>query len=347
MYLFKRKTGFYYIIYFDTIQNKEKRISTKKKIKSEALIFLTEFEKSLKLKNKRLIKNYTLRDLKNEVLKYAITNFDKKTVWEYSNILTKFIDVITDIPIKDITVKQIEFFKSERLNSVKPATLNKDLGTLKSAFNYALKLNFISENPFNKVNKITIPDKERLSISEIELNSLLDVIDKKYFRNIVLFAVNSGLRQGEIINLQWKDIDFSNLTITIRNKATFKTKTGKMRIIPLTNKLREILKDIAGNPENVLSINTINPENYVFKNIQGYKYSGDYITHLFKRYCRKAGLPGKYHFHCLRHTYITNMIRAGININYVKELAGHSEMKTTLIYTHIGIEDLKKALINF
>jgi integrase len=347
MFLFKNKqTGRYYLYYFD-ISGKRKCITTKAKYKPEAMKFLKEFNINQKKENKLTNPIYTLSDLKNEVLKYATTNFDKKTVWEYSNIMTKFIYVITDIPLKDLTVKQIEFFKSERLRSVKPATLNKDLGTLKSAFNYALRLSLINENPFNKVNKISLPDKERLSISYIELNSLLGVIDKPYFRNIVLFAVNSGLRQGEIINLQWKDIDFNNLTITIRNKATFKTKSGKMRIIPLTNKLRDILKDIAGNSQNVLSINTINPENYVFRNIQGYKYSGDYITHLFKRYSVKAGLPEKFHFHCLRHTYITNMIKAGININYVKELAGHSTIQTTMIYTHIGIEDLKRALINF
>lgn len=346
MNLYKRENGIYYLIYFDNIQNKERRISTKKKIKSEALKFLTKIRNKSELLQSTKV-NYKISDLKNEVLKYARTNFNKKTVWEYSNILTKFIDVTGDIFIKDISIKNIEHFKQVRLNDVRPATMNKDIGTLRSAFNYALKLDWINENPFSKVNKIPIPEKERLSISETELNSLLEVIDVKFLREMVLFAVNSGMRQGEIINLQWQDIDFSNSTITIRNKATFKTKTGKMRIIPLTNRLRDILKDIAGIPENVLNIDLINPEMFIFKNIRNYKYSADYITHLFKRYCRKAGLPEKYHFHCLRHTYITNMIKAGININYVKELAGHSEIQTTMIYTHLGIEDLKQALINF
>lgn len=290
---------------------------------------------------------YLLSDLKNEVLNYANTNFNKKTVWEYSNILTKFIDFITDIPVMSITLKDIELFKSERLKSVKPATLNKDLGTLKSAFNYALKLHWIKENPFNNVKKISLPDKERLSFSDEEFNLLLSAIPEGYFKDFVLFAYYSGCRLSEIINLQINDIDFVNETITLRNKEDFKTKTGKIRQIPLTKILREIITRSINTKYKIVDINPYNKNEYIFKNVYGHKFSSDFITHKFKRYCRTVGLPEKFHFHCLRHTYITNMIKAGVNINFIKKLAGHSTIQTTMIYTHITIDDLKKALNNF
>ena len=68
------------------------------------------------------------------------------------------------------------------------------------------------------------------------------------------------------------------------------------------------------------------------------------MTRLFKKYVRKAELPEKFHFHCLRHTFITELIKNGININYVKELAGHSDIKTTMNYIHIITDDLRKAV---
>ena len=345
MFLSKGYKGTYYLYYVNPTTKKVNSKSTKTKLKAEALKFLKSFNPEGNNPETMIKISYKISDLKNEVLKYAITNFDKKTVWEYSNILTKFIDVITDTPIKDITVKQIEFFKSERLKSVKPATLNKDLGTLKSTFNYALKLNWIWENPFNNVNKISLPEKERLSFSNDEFNLLISVIPEGFLKDIVLFAYYSGCRLNEILNLQNNDIDFINETITLRNKENFKTKTGKIRQIPLTKELREILTRNINTKDKIININPFSNNEYIFKNERNYKYSGDYVTHLFKRYCRKAGFPERFHFHCLRHSYITNMIKSGININYVKELAGHSTIQTTMIYTHITIEDLKKALL--
>lgn len=343
MFLTKRPNGYYYIIEVDNATGKRKTLTCKTKQKPEALKFLTKFRNQPEREAKI---NFRLSELKNEVLKYAKTNFDKKTVWEYSNIMTKFIDFTGDIHLKDISVKDIEHFKQFRLSDVRPATLNKDLGTLKSAFNYALKLNWINNNPFNKTKKISLPDKERLSFSVEEFNFLISVIPEGNIKNIVLFAYYSGCRLSEIINLQINDIDFVNETITLRNKEDFKTKTGKIRQIPLTKELRDILTRNINTKDKIVNINPYNKNEYIFKNVQCYKYSGDYITHLFKKYCREAGLPERFHFHCLRHTYITNMIKSGVNINYVKELAGHSTIQTTMIYTHITIEDLKKALKN-
>jgi site-specific recombinase XerD len=64
----------------------------------------------------------------------------------------------------------------------------------------------------------------------------------------------------------------------------------------------------------------------------------------FKKYLRILGIHEKYHFHCLRHTFITNLIKKGVNINFVKEIAGHTDIETTMNYIHIVTEDLRKAV---
>ena len=162
-------------------------------------------------------------------------------------------------------------------------------------------------------------------------------------KNIILFGLYIGCRLNEILNLQWKDIDLKEKVIYIRNKEDFKTKTGKARMIPFGEKLYTVISKMLQLDNNVIKLHS--PDSYVFTKQDNGKYSDSYTTHRFKHYIRKAGLPEKYHFHCLRHTFITNCIESGINVNYVQVLAGHSELKTTLGYTHIGIEDLKKAIL--
>jgi len=159
--------------------------------------------------------------------------------------------------------------------------------------------------------------------------------------NIILFGLYTGCRMKEITNLQWKDIDLKDRIIRIRNKEDFNTKTGKSRMIPISDKLHSTINQIITENGNVID----EPDSYVFSQPNNIRYTNSSITHMFKYYIRKTKLPEKFHFHCLRHTFITNCIKRGININYVQILAGHSELKTTLGYTHIGIEDLKKAIL--
>jgi integrase len=340
MFLFKDKeTGFYYVYYSNA--GKRKRTSCRTKLKTDALNFLKSFNPEKTEPVKPIVKNFN--SLKSEVLKYAGTNFKRKTVFEYQNVLTLFSEIAGYKLLSEISVLDAERFKTERLKSVKPATLNKDIGTLRAVFNYALKLKWIYENPFRSVKKVSRPDNENLSFSTPELYLLMDAIKESKLRTFILFALYTGCRLSEIINLQYKDIDLKRDLIIIRNKENFSTKTGKIRQIPLNNSIRELIKELF--PDNsIIELNRHNPECYVFQKENGYKYNPDYVTHKFKQYLRKAGINERFHFHCLRHTFITSLINAGVNINYVKEIAGHSTIQTTMKYIHISTNDLREAV---
>ncbi len=67
-----------------------------------------------------------------------------------------------------------------------------------------------------------------------------------------------------------------------------------------------------------------------------------YVSKEFKKILRSINFPEKFHFHCLKHAFITNLIKVGVNINYVKEIAGHSDIHTTMNYIHILTEDLRR-----
>ena len=341
MFLSKRKNGFYYLFYEDETTGKRKMVSCKTKKKPEALKFLTNFKVSKK-GSKRINSVHYLKDLKEEIMHYANDNFTSGTVKIYRVVFTHLLRILNDKPIRLITNKEIENYKSIRLKEVTPSTVNIDLSTIKAIFNIAIKWNWLEENPVNKVNLISIPQKEILSFSDSEIKLILNNIEDLTFKNFVLVGLYTGCRLDEICNIQIKDINLKDQILNIRNKPNFKTKTGKIRNIPISDELYSILQSMLGNDNNI--INLFDPERYLFQNKENVKFHKDYISKSFKKILRKLNLPEKYHFHCLRHTFITQLIKKGVNINYVKEIAGHSDIQTTMNYIHIVTNDLREAV---
>ena len=91
----------------------------------------------------------------------------------------------------------------------------------------------------------------------------------------------------------------------------------------------------------------IDPEYYIFSTDGNAPYDKSYITRKFKTLLRKLNLSEDLHFHCLRHTYFSNLSRLNVPVNYIKELAGHSSIKTTEIYLHNFRQDLNNFVSGF
>lgn len=349
MFLFKNPNGFYYLYFNCEITHKRKKISCKTKLKSEAVKFLSDFKNNIsgietRKKQKEMNVHY-ISDLRSEVMKYVNDNFRKGTAEIYSGLFNNMLRIYkNDKPIRLLTNKDIEFYKSERLNEVSKSTVNIDLTTMKAVFNIAVKFNWIENNPCKNVSKLSISEKEILSFSGAEVNLILNNIQDIYLKNIVLFNLYTGCRISEILNIQWKDVNLNERILYIRNKVNFETKRGKNREIPISDKLSDFLNDLlkVNSNENIFPIN--DPDKYIFVNERGIKFNIDYISKKFKKILRFLNFPEKFHFHCLRHTFITNLIKSGVNINYVKEIAGHSDIQTTMNYIHIVTNDLREAV---
>ncbi len=348
MYLSKGYKGYYYL-YYKNNSGTYSKISTRSKIKPDALKFISEFKQKLKDKSKEKenCKSLFVSELRDEVLKYVSLNMQVSTLQIYKRVFNDIVRILGNKPIKLINTIDLEHYKEIRLNEVKQWTVNIDLRTIKAIFNIALKFEYISINPMRYVKLLSIPDKENLSFTNEQIKFITSNIEHPGMRNIVLFALNTGCRLNEAVNIQWKDVNLSDMVLTIRNKENFKTKTGKIRQIPINESLYNLLTRMIKSENNILKF--FNPERYIFTNQNGYKFNKNYVTKMFKGTLRKLNIPEKYHFHCLRHTFITSLIKEGVNINYVKEIAGHSDIKTTMNYIHIQTEDLRNAVnkINF
>lgn len=281
-----------------------------------------------------------LETLASEVIKYATNNLTISTVSSYQYSFRYLKQILGNKPIKLYTARDFEHYKTVRIKTVTQTTCNIELRTLKAGFNYAVKWNWLDRNPLKDVKQFAIPEKKPLALSQDEINRVLNEIDKPVIKNIVIFALNTACRINEILNVQYKDIDLSDRVLTIGNKDNFTTKSKKVRHIPINDKLLDLLNKLLP----VTNVIELNPnETYLFNN-KGYRLNRDYVSKEFKKCLRKAGLNEMYHFHSTRHTAITNLIKAGANIRFVQQIAGHAHIQTTELYSHVQINDLRKAI---
>jgi len=149
-------------------------------------------------------------------------------------------------------------------------------------------------------------------------------------KSIVIFAINTGMRLSEILNLTWDDVDLERGFITVRN-----TKNGEIRYLPMNTTLRDLLRQLKKDcrKSNI----------YVFGNLQGSNYRRYTISHWFKEVVRTAGIQN-FHFHDLRHTFASYLVMAGVDIMTVKELLGHKTLDMTLRYSHLSPSFQRQAI---
>ena len=141
-----------------------------------------------------------------------------------------------------------------------------------------------------------------------------------------MFAANTGVRISELINLEWSDVDFHNMTVRISNKEDFETKSKRERTLPLNETAYDVLSGIERKGD------------YIFCRLDGKKRDKHFVCRSFKKCLRKAGLGEGYSFHSLRHTFASQLVQKGISLYMVQKLMGHANIKTTEIYAYLAPE---------
>jgi len=139
---------------------------------------------------------------------------------------------------------------------------------------------------------------------------------------IIRFAIETGMRRGEIVNVRWEDIDFETSTLHIPI-----TKNGHSRTIPLTEEAGGILKALPSADERVFPV------------------SGNAIRLAWDRLKRRVGIEDL-HFHDLRHEAISRFFEMGLSVPEVALISGHRDYRMLFRYTHLRAEDVAKKLAN-
>lgn len=234
--------------------------------------------------------------------------------------------------LSDLKAWDAEKYKAERSQKVKPATINRELGNLKHMMTMAVTWGYINENPFSCVKLLHVPKKvERVLTTDEEclLLAACDRIRSPFLRPIVIIALNTGMRRGEILSLQWNQVDLLNRTIRIYNGKT----RSSERVIPMNNTVFTVCTQLAKQRSDDL----------VFPSPRKGK---DKILDPKKAYAKAVRLAGIAHvrFHDLRHAFATRLVRAGVDLITLQKLLGHASIAMTARYSH-ALADAKIAAV--
>ncbi len=327
MFLSKRSNGVYYL-WFKNEDGKKQKLSTGVSIKSEALKFLLHYKGEIH-KDQKAHKSKSLNQFYAEYLKYSESIHTPKTQHSIKNSFREFIRIIGDVQLGKIGVRELEFFLAQKKAEASTWTAKKYYTHLASAFQTAVRWNYLSSNPFKLVVKPKTVELVPQYFSKDEFRKLYDKIDREEYREICIIALYTGLRLGELTNLQWGDIDLTNRILLLRNRDGFTTKTRKNRTIPLNESVYNLLMNMKAKASC----------DFVFHD-RKLKLKDKRVSKRFKVYVRKAELNDKLHFHSLRHTFASWLVQAGVSLYEVQRLLGHSNISVTQVYAHLQPEKL-------
>ncbi|MGA9363054.1 MAG: site-specific integrase [Bacteroidota bacterium] len=325
--MFKRSSGIYYISFFSRGRRVWK--STGERNRPRALLALANFDPESFLRKRHV----SLAEFQREFLAFAMSGYSPYTVNIYARSLSQFQTVAGDIFLSSINYLHIDQYKVARLKQVSSTSVNIELRSLRAAFYRAVKWRLLDENPFKKVSLLRVPAQQPLYLTRKEFDQLLSIVKERWLRDLLVVAVSTGLRRGELLNLKWSDVDFQRAMIRVQSGENFHTKAGKQRVVPLNVSSLQVL----------FRMSQERSGEFVFT-LNGGSLKGALVCHRFKRYVRRAGLQEKLHFHSLRHTFATWLVQQQVPIYDVQKLMGHSSISVTQIYAHLAGSELRRAV---
>ena len=239
-----------------------------------------------------------------------------------------FRDFFGDRTLAQITPKLIVDYKSRRYAAgVKAASINRELTCLRKAFNLAKReWEWCRDNPVSRVSLEKGANKRERWLTEDEETRLLAACPS-WLRELVVFALHTGMRLGEILALTWSGVDLFRRTVTV-----FRSKNGERRTVPLNQTVMALLTEKA----KVRHLKT----SLVFPSMAGTPIDPNHLRRALRPAMAKAGIVDC-HFHDLRHTFATRLVQSGIDLYKVQRLLGHKSSMMTQRYAHHYPESLR------
>ena len=288
---------------------------------------------------------------------FVSENIKPSTFQRYEGIYRNYIkeSKIASLKLYQIKSINIQIYYNELFKNGKKTTQIKELNkVLKCFFNYALKENYIQKNPCtsieipgNKTDKMK--NREVEILNEKELKILIKNLEDHKFKLLFLMALGTGLRQGELLALDWEDINFSDNTVSVSKSVK--------RVYEYKNENEKRLVYKFQSPKSIKSIRTIPiPNNIIVllkkeKNKTGLIFndnnnilSAKIVYYEWKKLLKQSNLKNM-KFHALRHTYASKLLENGVDVKTVSDLLGHSDITITQIYLHSS-DKLKQTAIN-
>jgi integrase len=245
-----------------------------------------------------------------------------------------------DLPVTKMSASDIERFLEIRREQIADKTLNEELAIIKRFFKWAVDREYIAKSPATSIGRYKYSEKDVRIFERGELELIwkhATPYQLPYYQ-MLLFT---GLRDGELRNLEWNDVDLANGQLNVRIKQDWKPKTGRGRMVPICGEAYELL------------INRERIGRYIFTTSTGNRWAPPRQpwVDLLKRIADKEGvdLRGQVSIHTFRHTFATTCLMGGMDIKTVSDILGHTSIKMTERYLHLIPEHKLAAMarINF
>jgi integrase len=226
-----------------------------------------------------------------------------------------------DTGVSHITTWQVEKWKAELRRAGKPSTVNRRLAVLKHLFRMGVEWGMVRENPAAPVKLFGRDEGRTRFLTEEEVESVLDACkratDYPWLYPLVLLALNTGMRLGELLALTWASIDLDQRLI-----SALQTKGRKTRV-----------KTIVANDFAMEALGLLRAQDYGDRVI--IPVTKRWIQKVFDRALKAAGIQD-FTFHGLRHTFASHLVMSGVDLATVSELLGHTNIAMTMRYAHLA-----------
>ncbi len=272
-------------------------------------------------------------------------NYSVQTIRAYGDDLRQFFAFCGLNPDSDdlssISHRTIRAWLSSLLSTnISARSVNRKLSSLRCFYRYLLKNKVITVNPLLKVVAPKTTQKLPSFLTKDEASRMIDSIEYPEgfvgLRDLMVMQLFyfTGMRVSEMTTLKLDEVNLRLLTIKVLGKG------AKERIVPIHPVLATLLEDYIVQRNKLVSVNQVP---YLIVTNKGDKPYQQMLYRIVRKYLSMVTPLEKRSPHVLRHTFATHLLDEGADINAIKELLGHSNLTATQIYTHTGVDKLKKA----
>ena len=360
-YLWKRPTnGVYYVVFYDGPLAKRKRmesLKTRDKRTAEDRLYLWKRQKAREEELGVRHVGIPLEDAKKEYLRHFERRNKATSVRRYGTALDNVLDFVgRELPIGNLRAKDLQDYQLHRIVRARPRTVDSELTMLRAFLNWCRRRNWVNENVADSdhieclVNRKTKGEKKRVFTDE-ELALLLSPNEMLYWQYFVVFSLlyYTGIRIGEASFLTVKDVDLRQRELHIREKEIkvpiwdrnskrntvrsvhWTPKWYEGRVVPIESRLEPILRQFReARTDNIFGL--------YFCTERGNQIS-DHIGRQIKQLIGKDDVAA----HTFRYTHVSHALnRWGRHPSVVQKWVGHRDLKTTMQYIRVSVDDLHR-----
>lgn len=233
-------------------------------------------------------------------------------------------------PLVSITKAKIVRWRDDLTGRLAPKTINVCHYVLSSAFRFFVECGWCETNPCHDIRQLEVPDGVYTWIRTREEMTKLLVACPRGVREIVAFALGTGMRLDELLHLHWADVDIERRLIAVHRGRQGPAKSGRVRWIPILDTLLPLVRELALKRGG---------DTFVFPGELGKPRSKPGVQYPYKQAVQRAGLNTKLRFHDLRHTFASHWVLDGGDIFRLSRILGHSTVVVTQkFYAHLAPE---------